>query len=411
MKDGDTGTTNGTREGDTEERRRLRGFGRAYERGAVVWIEYWHRGKQHRESTGQKGHAGERAAERLLKKRWQEIGRGRFIGPSEERVLLTDLLDTVVTDYKVNGRRSGWTLSYRLTPLRAAFAGERAIDVNEDRIAKYTEARLGEGYAPASVNRELAALRRAFRLAVRQKRLATAPTITLLAENNARQGFVDPAAFAQIVKHLSAPLADVAAFAYRSGWRKSEVLTLAWSDVDRSHGLINLRRENSKNAEPRILPLTPALTEIIERRWQSRTITRPNGDTVLADLVFHRAGQPISSFRKAWARACITAGLSRPKTDKQGRPVLTRSGQPVVEAALLFHDLRRSAVRNMERAGVSQAVAMKITGHKTASVYRRYRIVDERDLRDALAKTEAAAAADHAVTVVPISRRAREARA
>lgn len=64
-----------------------------------------------------------------------------------------------------------------------------------------------------------------------------------------------------------------------------------------------------------------------------------------------------------------------------------------------------SAVRNFERAGVSQAVAMKITGHKTASVYRRYRIVDERDLREALANAEAAVAADQTATVLPLARR------
>ena len=144
-------------------------------------------GAQVRESTGQTGRAGQRAADRLLKKRWQDIGRGRFIGPSEDRVLLTDLLDAVKTDYELNVRRSSWTLAYRLQPLRTAFAGERAVDVTEERIARYTTARLAEGYAPASVNRELAALRRAFRLAVRQKRLSVAPTITLLVENNARK--------------------------------------------------------------------------------------------------------------------------------------------------------------------------------------------------------------------------------
>lgn len=248
---------------------------------------------------------------------------------------------------------------------------------------------MAEGYAPASVNRELAALRRAFRLAVRHKRLSGGPTITLLVENNARQGFVEPATFAEIAEHLPAPLADVAGFAHGTGWRKSEVLTLAWSHVDRARGMITLRREHSKNAEPRILPLTPILAELIERRWQARTVTRSDGGTVLADLEFHRSGQRIGSFRKAWAAACEAAGVG----------------------GLLFHDLRRSAVRNFERAGVSQAVAMKITGHETASVGRRYRIVDERDLRDALAKTEAAAAADHAATVVPLTPRPREARA
>ena len=168
------------------------------------------------------------------------------------------------------------------------------------------------------MNRELAALRRAFRLAVRQKRLSTAPTITLLSEANPREGFVEPAAFAAITEHLSAPLDDVAAFAYATGCRKAEVLTLQWSDVDCARGLITLRREATKTAEPRILPLTPALAEIIARRWNARTVTSPEGGALLAERVFRRAGRPVGSFRKAWAAACIAAGLSRPKLDAEG---------------------------------------------------------------------------------------------
>ncbi len=355
----------------------MRGFGRIYRRRATWWLEYWHRGRQFRESSGS---VRETDAERLLKRRLQEIGRGRFIGPTEERVLFTELLDGLLGDYKLNGRRSLGTVQYYVAALRSAFSGERAIDVTEDRISRYTTARLAEGYAPATVNRELAALRRAFRLAVRQKRLSTAPVVTLLAEHNVRQGFVEPATFEAVVAHLPAVLADLARFAYLTGWRKSEVTTLAWTDVDRARGLVALRREHSKNEEPRLLPLTPALAAIVERRWQARTVACPDRTTRLADLVFHRVGAPIKAFRAAWASACIAAGVP----------------------GVLFHDLRRSAVRNFERAGVTQAVAMKLSGHKTPSIYRRYRIVDETDLREALAKTEAAVANDQARTVVSL---------
>lgn len=149
---------------------------------------------------------------------------------------------------------------------------------------------------------------------------------------------------------------------------QSLIAQLRRVNVDRTHGRVTLRREHSKNGEPRVLPLTPALAGIIERQWQARQITHEDGSVTLSSFVFHRAGSPVGDFRKAWAAACKEAGV----------------------AGTLFDDLRRSAVRNMERAGVSQAVAMKVTGHKTASVYRRYRIVDESDVREALAKTEAA---------------------
>ena len=106
--------------------------------------------------------------------------------------------------------------------------------------------------------------------------------------------------------------------------------------------------------------------------------------------MFHDKGRRVYEFRKAWATACIATGFSRPKTTADGRPVLNAKGEPVLESTMIFHDMRRSAVRNLERAGVSQAGAMKVTGHKTISVYQRYRIVNEADIRDALTRTEAA---------------------
>ena len=91
---------------------------------------------------------------------------------------------------------------------------------------------------------------------------------------------------------------------------------------------------------------------------------------MVSPVVFHHTGDPIADFRKAWATAAKRAGV----------------------AGILFHDLRRSAVRNLDRAGVSQSVAMSITGHKTVSVYHRYRIVKVDDQRKALEQAQQAAA-------------------
>jgi integrase len=221
--------------------------------------------------------------------------------------------------------------------------------------------------AVATLNRELAALKRAFRLGLEQERIAHVPIIKLLAEHNVREGFVEPAGFAEIVKNLPAPLDDIARFAFVCGWRKQEVLSLSWSDVDLDARRIRLRRENSKNEQPRVIVLTDDLLRLVQRRWAARQYQTRAGGVGLSPWVFHRDGCRIVDFRDAWTKACTAAKVP----------------------GLLFHDLRRSAVRNMEKSGeVTPAVAMKITGHKTDSVYRRYRIVDESDIERALAKTQ-----------------------
>jgi len=360
-------------EAQKEKARRLKGFGYIYQRGPVWWIRYSVHGKDFRESSGSEKDTD---AMRLLKSRWQEVGRGRFIGPSADRVMMDDLLDALEVNYTINGRRSLGTLKGRIWHLRAAFGNMRAMDVTEERIERYKLARLQEKtrrgkrlVKPATVNRELAALRKAFRLAVKQKRLGAAPSIELLAENNVRQGFVEAKDFETIVSKLPGHLQDPARFAYVTGWRSGEVKTLEWSDVNRDAQTILLRSENSKNGEPRMLPLIGGLSEIIERCWAKRTIQNADGSTALARFVFHQGdGQKLGDHRKAWKAACTAAEMP----------------------GLRLHDLRRSAVRNFDNNGVSQAVGMMITGHKTAAVYRRYRIVPENDIREALARTQAA---------------------
>jgi len=139
-----------------------------------------------------------------------------------------------------------------------------------------------------------------------------------------------------------------------------------WAQVDFAGGFVRLEPGTTKNNERRAFPLIPELRALLERR---QAITR-RCERVQARIiahVFHRYGKPIKSLRRAWMTACRDAG----------RP------------GLLLHDLRRSAVRNLERAGISRSVAMKLTGHKTEAVYRRYAIVAESDLREAGTKLTA----------------------
>jgi len=197
--------------------------------------------------------------------------------------------------------------------------------------------------------------------------------IKLYRPNNPRQGFVNPGDFAAIVGHLPDYLQDPARFAYLMGWRSGELKTLTWSEVDRSTGTITLRREYSKNGQPRGLPITEALAAILDRRAEDRPSLTP--------YVFHyRGGQPLKDFRKAWNAATKAAGFT----------------------GILFHDLGRSAVRNLINAGVPEKVAMEISGHRTRAIFDRYHIVTTEDTAKALAAVAARNQAAPASNVVPL---------
>jgi integrase len=366
-------------------------MGRTLQRGNRWWIAYYVNGIEHRESAAKvlgRPDAGlsDKDATKALKIRLGEIHGGRWVGPQQDRVTLAELLDALVLDYRNNGRKSLTALESHMRPLRAAFPLDAAIHVTEARIEKYKAERLATR-KPATVNRELAALRRAFTLAVRRRRISAAPQIEMLQENNARQGFAEPSDFEAIVGHLPEYLQDFARFAYASGWRKGELKTLEWAAVDKDNARVTLRREYSKNGEPRVIPLVGELAEIIERQRRRREYETA-GTTALSRYVFHRAGQPIGDFRKSWATACVAAGFASPKVTRDGQAVVDAKGDRMMKASLIFHDLRRSAVRNLDRDGITQSVAMAITGHKTASVYRRYRIVNEEDIRTALERVQ-----------------------
>jgi len=379
----------------TPNRQHLQGFGTIYRRGRVWWIKWSKDGKRRRESSKSERDTD---AIKLLRRRIDEAARDRRRDPvAENRVTMAQLFNALEADYTANGRRSSTTLAFRLSPLREAFGQEKAHDVTAATIKKYKDQRRAAGKAHATINRELAALRRAFTIAVEQERLSAAavPRVKLFAEHNARQGFVERADFDAVVSRLSVYLQDYARFAYGSGWRKAEVATLEWPAVDKASTRVTLRREHSKNGEPRVLPLVGELAEIIARRRQDRTYTTVTGDTAESRYIFHRHGARIGDFRKAWTAACIAAGFAKPKLRREGQPVLDRQGQPIMRATLIFHDLRRSAVRNLVAAGVDQSVAMRVTGHQTISVFQRYRIVSDDDVRAALERTQAALA--HAV--------------
>ena len=334
-----------------------RGSGSLYRRGPVWWVRFSHHGVEYRESSES---ASETVARKLLKARIAETGRrGKYLGPVEEKVTFNDLAAMLVSDYTVNDRHSMRRLTSSLLHLRSHFGLQRAVDITADRVQGYVAQRRNAKAANATINRELAALKRAFRIAVDAERLSRAPHITMLEERNARQGFLDHAGFIALRNALPERLRDPITFLYLSGWRVNEMRTLGWRDVDLDGGVVRLAPEKSKNAEGRVLPLSGELAEVMARAAAARRLD--------CAAVFHDSGKPINDFRGAWAVACTAAGLGH----------------------LLVHDLRRCAIRNLIRAGVSERVAMSLSGHKTRSVFDRYDIVDEADLTSATERRDA----------------------
>jgi|SRR2546426_940659 len=341
-----------------------RGLGRVYRRGAMWWIQYSFRGRRYRESSRSPNRS---AAVTLLRRRLEEMGAGRLVGPDAERVSFDDLVDMLQADYQVNGRRSWRRAVPALVHLRATFGTVRAADITADRLVAYQRIRMERGAAPATIRYELALLKHMFTLAVGAGRLASRPKFPTISPDNRRIGFFEEGDFRAVLTQLPNDLQAVFEFAYYTGWRvPSEILPLTWRQVDFGAGVVRLER--SKNGEARTLPFMafPALAGLLRRQREIATaLERQTGRHV--SHVFHRQGKPIMSYRRAWISACRVADCT----------------------GMIAHDLRRTAVRNLVRAGVPEAIAMKLTGHKTRSVFDRYNIVDEADLAEGVAKLAA----------------------
>lgn len=337
---------------------RERGEGRIYQRGKIYWIQYCRRGRVYRETSHS---ADRRDALKLLRKRLAEIATGRH-APDAERVRLADLTGMIEDDYRLNAQRSVDRVQRAFRHVREYFGDARALDLTPARLVTYANHHSADGAAPATVANELAALKRGFSLAVRAGRLLHRPAFPVIHLDNARSGFFEEAEFRSLLAELPEYLRASMTFAYLTGWRlASEVLPLRWLQMDIATGTVRLEPGTTKNREGREFPLAalPELAELLnDQRERTRVLERQTG--VLIPWVFHRRGQQIKSFRTAWRLACRRAGL----------------------VGMLPHDFRRTAVRNLERAGVPRSVAMKLVGHKTEAMYRRYAIVSPRDLAE-----------------------------
>jgi integrase len=340
---------------------------RIRQRGRIWWVRYCRNGERFEESSHspRKGDAID-----LLKLREGDSLHGIPVTPQITRLTFDDAAADLLTEYRTNGRRSLEHLKRRIVlALEPFFHGARMSAITTADVRTYIDRRQAAKASNATINRELAALKRMYSLAVQAGKLLHKPHIPMLQEDNTRRGFFEAEQFRSVRDHLPASLRPVVTFAYVTGWRvPSEVLTLQWAQVDRKVGTVRLEPGTTKNREARVLVYREItdLRDTIDAQWTAHQALAKQG--TLCPFVFQRNGEPIKGFRRAWLSACKAAGCP-------GR---------------IPHDFRRTAVRNLVRAGVPERVAMQITGHKTRSVFERYNIVSEGDLEDAGRKLDAA---------------------
>jgi hypothetical protein len=246
-------------------RSRKRGLGEVKLRGRKWWIRYYHNGRRYQESSGS---TKEGDAIDLLKQRIKEIGQGGHVSPDKTRLRFEQAATMVEDDYQINGRRSLDAVKRRiklyLTPF---FGGRRQSAIAKDEVQKYIVSRQNDGAANATINRELAILKRAYTLAELPR-----PKFKLLAENNVRTGFFERDQFESVLSHLPEAVRPVIRFAYVTGWRVgSEVLPLRWWQVDLHAGEVRLDPGTTKNREGRTFPLTVDLRSLLDDRKPSRT--------------------------------------------------------------------------------------------------------------------------------------------
>jgi integrase len=329
-----------------------------FQRDGAWWISYFADGKRHREKVGSKS-----AAIRLLTLRRAAVLERRKLPENLRRVVrVSDLASAMRSDYSEKGQKSyAWVERRWRLHLEPFFGGFAIDNVTTERVRTYIASRESEGASKASINRELAVLKRMYNLG----RAATPPLIRFvpvmprLKESKPRAGFVEDKQYRAMAENAGELwLRAILAIAYTFGFREGELLSLRVGQINLAERTIELEAEDTKNHEGRKVVMTPEVYALVCALVAGK---RSN------DFVFRREdGSPVRDFRGAWWALC------------------EKSGQP----GLLFHDLRRSAVRNMVRAGISEKVAMTISGHKTRSVFDRYNIIDNRDLREAAEKIE-----------------------
>jgi integrase len=327
-----------------------RGTARPYLRGKIWWIKYRVPGetKSRYESSRSTSKAD---AIRLLNRRRSEID-SRLV--SSAHATVEDLLRLYLADQRRQGRHSyKQAEGYVRLHLNPAFGKLKASAITTQVIERFIEQKQLAEYANASINRWLEALRRAYTLGTTAlpPLVYVAPKIEMLEEDNVREGFLEHDQYLAFRGELPDHQRLILVIGYHLGMRRGEILNVRWDQVDWVENLLRLERKQTKGKQARVAPLYGELRSWLELAYSVKQNDCP--------FIISWKGEGIREVKTAWNKARERANIP----------------------GLLVHDLRRTAVRNMVRAGIPEKQAMRISGHKSRSIFDRYDITDERDIQ------------------------------
>lgn len=341
-------------------RKALRGQGSLVQRGDIWHYSFYVAGERYRGSTGL---ANKKEAIEFLT---MEMGRVATLAHEGEdlkpnRVKIGKLFEMLLDHYEIHAPEAEHTKISILKVKRHLmpyFGSILAKNLTTNDVNVYVKRRQKVA-KNATVNRELSLLHKAFSLAhdAEPRLVNHIPTMKKLREDNVRTGFLRVEEYKALRDALVDPLKLLFVFAYHLGMRLGELLKIRKNQVDRDAGLIWLEGRQTKNKQPRTAPIYGEMAAFLDM------VPQNNSQLLFCWL----DGSPIKDFRESWKQATAIAGVP----------------------ALMFHDLRRTAVRNMRRAGVDEQTIRKIIGHKTDAMFRRYSIIDEEEIQEAGKKVEA----------------------
>ncbi len=295
-------------------------------------------------------------AEKLLQKRLGQVQLGVM---PERQIRYEDIRRLLLNDYQLNYHKSLQRLKsnnkltvWGLKWCDSYFKQMKVIHIQTETLTKFVIwRRTKHKVTDSTINRSLALVRRMLNLAKRERWIQVIPFVPMLPENEPRQGFLERPEFEQLRAALPQKFHALVTFLYTTGCRIGEAKSIVGLELNLVNRRVVLQASVTKNNKARTLPLTDELVSMLT----------PLKEREVAP-VFDTQG-----FREAWEQAH--------KKLKWHRRVLV-------------HDLRRSAVRNMMRAGVQQSVAMAISGHRTNYVFQNYNVSSEDDLHKAMAMVE-----------------------